>query len=175
MRVKIQRFLTGVAVLCLGVWAGSGVAATAVAPLSGTVHCSGTTPSGELSIGNGTCNEWNYRAMIQGSVTYKYYGGCANSCIGGVSCNGGAGNYYVVTGSNGWDFRQLLFNTSASSGTKTCDRCAMGLVGASGISTIPLTRASSRLYGTRASAWISPSLTCGASVTSGEIVGSPTL
>ncbi|HYO56495.1 peptidase M23 [Archangium sp.] len=175
MKSKIQRAIHGVAVLCMGVWVGGAVAATALAPTSGTVQCVYGSPSAYLDIGNGTCSEWNHRAMLQGSTYYKYYGGCASSCSGGSSCNGGAGNYYVVTGANGWDFRQSLFNANVSSGTKTCDRCALGLIGASGSATGPLARSDNRQYGTRKSAWLSPSLSCGQSLSGGEVVGYPML
>lgn len=173
MTSKLQRALYGVIALCLGVWTEGALAATAHAPTFGTVDCPYATPSGYLDISNMTCSEWNHRGMILGSVHYRYTGGCANSCTGGTSCNGGAGNYYVVTGANGWDFRQLFINASASSYSKTCDRCVLGLVGASGGATRSLARSDNRQYGTRKSAWMSPSLACGQ--TAPTIVGYPTL
>ncbi|HZI02400.1 MAG TPA: peptidase M23 [Archangium sp.] len=173
MRSKM-RALYAVVALCLGVWTEGALAATAGAPTSGTIYCPYASPSGFLDVAT-TCSEWNHLGMIVGNVYYRYYGGCANSCSGGTSCNGGAGNYYVVTGASGWDFRQLFVNSNASSGSKTCDRCALGLIGASGSATRSLGRSENRQYGTRHSSWISPSLTCGQSVAGGQTVGYPTL
>ncbi len=155
-------------------WAGSAGAATAYGSICDTnaqILCLSTTG---LDIGNGTCGSWNYRAMIGGSRYYSYYGGCAGTCSGGTTCNGGAGNYYVTTGANGWDFRMLHVFPNASSGSKTCDRCYVGLVGA-GSSSTPHTRADNRQYGTRSSAWYGGSASCGASGYCGNIVGYPTL
>jgi hypothetical protein len=174
MRSEIQRAIQGVVALCIGVSAGNAVAVTARAPHAGTVLCAYDSPSGYLDVGS-TCSEWNHRGMLVGSWYYRYYGGCANSCLGGNSCNGGAGNYYVVTGSNGWDFRQFFLNTSASTYSKTCDGCSLGLVGASGSATSARSRSDNRQYGTRKSSWMSPTLSCGQSLYGTETVGYPTL
>jgi len=164
--------------------AGSVSAATAVGPICDTAarvgsttyySCSGGTHTA-LDMSNGTCSVWNHRGMLSGSFYYRYYGGCANNCSGGTTCNGGAGNYYVVSGSNGWDFRQLHLNSNASSGTKTCDRCALGLVGSTGNSTGAHVHADNRQYATRKSAWYtSKGTTCGSSAYCGNTVGYPTL
>jgi hypothetical protein len=162
--------------LCAAGWAGTVAAATAVGPICDTaarVNCSPyTTPRTSLDISNGTCSEWNHRGMISGSVYYRYYGGCANTCLGD-QCNGGAGNYYVVTGSNGWDFRMLHISANANSYSKTCDRCALGLVGATGSATSAHSHSDNRQYGTRASSWITAP--CDGSGYCGNIVGYPTL
>ncbi len=165
------------------VWAGVAVAATAKGPICETsawvnsttyYNCNGGAHTA-LDIGNSSCNEWNHRAMLSGSYAYRYYGGCAAACYGST-CNGGAGNYYVVTGANGWDFRQLHFINNASSGTKTCDGCALGLIGGTGSASGPHSHADNRQYGTRASAWYtSKGTTCGTSGYCGNIIGAPTL
>ncbi len=165
------------AALCVTTGAGSALAATAVAPLCDTaarVVCPSGTQNGALEITNDTCNVWNHRAMLSGSYYYRYFGGCGNSCAGG-GCNGGAGNYYTVTGSSGWEFRQLHFNTNASSGSKTCDRCALGLIGATGTATFAHSHSENRQYGTRKTAWIAPSASCGSTVSCSGAVGYPTL
>lgn len=176
MRAGIRRAMYGVLTLCAGAWAGTAVAATAYGPICDTaakVVCPSGSISGTLEISNNTCGTWNHRAMIAGSRYYSYYGGCANSCAGS-SCNGGGGNYYVTTGSSGWEFRQLHFNTSASSGSKTCDMCTLGLVGATGSTTFAHSHSDNRQYGTRKTSWTSAS-SCGSSGYCGNIVGYPTL
>jgi hypothetical protein len=141
--------------------------------------CSGGTHNA-LDISNRTCSVWNHRGMLVGSRYYRYYGGCGSSCGscsgGAACCNGGAGNYYVVSGSNGWDFRQLHFNHNVSSGSKTCDRCALGLIGSTGNSTGAHSHSDNRQYGTRRTAWYtSVGTTCGTNAYCGRRVGVPTL
>ncbi|HEU4413115.1 MAG TPA: hypothetical protein VFS43_48185 [Polyangiaceae bacterium] len=140
--------------------------------------CSGSTHTA-LDMSNQSCSEWNHRGMLLGSVKYTYHGGCANNCANpppNTSCNGGAGNYYTVAGANGWDFRQLHVNSNASSGTKTCDRCALGLVGSTGNSFGAHVHADNRQFGTRKSAWYtSVGTTCGSSAYCERVVGQPTL
>ena len=66
--------------------------------------CNGGTHTA-LDIGNHSCSEWNHRGMILGSVKYNLFGGCAANCANPPSnqnCNGGAGNYFVVNGTSGW-------------------------------------------------------------------------
>ncbi|WP_394843659.1 peptidase M23 [Pendulispora brunnea] len=164
-------------------WAGAVNAETAVGPIcdqgarvgSTTYYSCNGASHNALDMSNGTCSEWNHRGMINVSKYYRYYGGCANTCSGS-SCNGGAGNYYVVSGSNGWEFRQLHVNANGSSGSKTCDRCPLGLVGSTGQSTGAHVHADNRQYGTRKTAWYtSVGTTCGSSAYCGNRVGTPTL
>ena len=163
--------------------ATSAYAATARGPICQTsarvgsttyYSCSGSY-HGALDMSNGTCNEWNHRGMILGSRYYRYYGGCGQSCRA-TSCNGGAGNYVVVSGGSGWQFRQLHIGANASSGSKTCDRCALGLVSSTGQSYGAHVHADNRRYGTRMTAWYtSVGTTCGRSAYCGNRVGTPTL
>jgi hypothetical protein len=167
----------GVTLLCISGWTGSAVAATAYGSICDTnaqVLCPTGTLGSTLEIGNGTCGSWNYRAMLAGSYHYSYFGGCAGAC-NGSTCNGGAGNYYAVTGGSGWDFRLLHVYANASSGSKTCDRCNLGLVGGTGSTTTPHTHADNRQYGTRKSAWFAGGVSCGSSGYCGNIMGYPTL
>nr|WP_156040896.1 peptidase M23 [Chondromyces apiculatus] len=140
--------------------------------------CNGSSHTA-LDISNQSCSEWNARGMILGTVNYKLYSGCANNCANpppNPNCNGGAGNYYVVSGASGWDFRQLHINTNTSSATKSCDRCALGLVGSTGQSYGAHVHADNRQYGTRKSAWYtSVGTTCGSSGYCENRVGTPTL
>jgi hypothetical protein len=159
------------------------IAATARGPICDTgarvgsttyYSCSGSY-HGALDMSNGTCNSWNHRGMLVGSRYYRYYGGCGQSCSA-TSCNGGAGNYVVVSGSNGWQFRQLHIGANGSSGSKTCDRCALGLVSSTGQSYGAHVHADNRRYGTRMTAWYtSVGTTCGRSAYCGNVVGNPTL
>lgn len=164
-------------------------AATANGPICDTAakvgsttyySCSGSSHTA-LDISNGTCGEYNHRGMLVGNYYYNSYAGCANNCANPPSsasqnCNGGAGNYVSVTGGSGWDFRQLHSNTSASTGSKTCDRCALGLVGSTGHSFGAHSHSDNRQYGTRKSAWYANvGTTCGSSGNCTSSVGVPTL
>lgn len=140
--------------------------------------CNGSSHTA-LDVSNQSCSEWNHRGMLVGSVKYTLYGGCANNCANpppNPNCNGGAGNYYVVAGASGWDFRQLHTNSNASTMTQTCDRCALGLVGSTGQSYGAHSHSDNRQYGTRKSAWYtSVGTTCGSSGYCNNVVGKPTL
>ncbi|HEU4538597.1 MAG TPA: hypothetical protein VFS00_30965, partial [Polyangiaceae bacterium] len=140
--------------------------------------CSGSTHTA-LDISNQSCSEWNHRGMILGSVKYTLAGGCAANCANpnpNPNCNGGAGNYFTVAGANGWDFRQLHFNSSSNTFTRTCDRCALGLVGSTGHSFGAHSHADNRQFGTRKSAWyVNAGTTCGSSGFCENNVGQPTL
>ncbi|HYO56020.1 peptidase M23 [Archangium sp.] len=136
--------------------------------------CSGSSHTA-LDMSNGTCGEWAHRSMLGGSHYYQYYGGCANSCSG-TNCSNPNSNYYFVTGANGWDFRQLHIWYNANSYSKTCDRCALGLVGGTNSGIGPQVHADNRQYATRKSAWyVSGGTTCGSSAYCGNIIGYATL
>jgi hypothetical protein len=177
MKTRFQQAIQGLAVLCVTSWAGAAMAATAVSPIcdaAARVVCPSGSLTGALEISNDTCNTWNHRAMLSGVYSYRYFGGCGNSCTGNT-CNGGAGNYYTVTGSSGWDFRQIHFNSNASSGSKACDRCSLGLIGATGSASFAHSHSENRQYGTRKTAWFAASVSCGATVSCTSPVGYPTL
>jgi len=186
MNAKTMMFAVAVSVMF---WAGAASAQsqrTAYGPICDTnarvgsttyYSCSGSSHTA-LDMSNRTCSEWNHRAMLAGSFYYTFYSGCANSCGSCSSgcCNGGAGNYARVTGAAGWDFAQLHFNTSANSYSRTCDRCALGLVGSTGSSTAAHVHAHNRKDGVRQSSWYTKAgTTCGSSAYCENIVGYPTL
>jgi hypothetical protein len=149
---------------------------TAVKVSSTTYYsCSGGSHTA-IDVANGSCGEWLHRGMLGGSFYYVYYGGCANTCFGDGGCNGGLGNYFKVTGSNGWDWRQLHLNANAYSYSKTCDRCPLGLLGGTGNVTRPHVHADNRKDGVRSSAWYTNAgTTCGSSAYCGNIIGYATL
>ena len=180
--MNVKNMMYAAAALVAG-FSGVATSATAVGPICDTAarvgsttyySCSGSSHTA-LDMSNGTCNEWNHRGMLQGDFNFKFFGGCGTSCTGG-GCNGGAGNYYVVSGANGWDFRQLHVNANHNSFTKVCNGCTLGLVGSTGDSTGAHVHADNRQYGTRKSAWyVSAGTTCGSSAYCGNVIGSPTL
>lgn len=99
-----------------------------------------------------------HRGSIQASRYYSYIGGCGRYCGNnlGSTCNGGAGNLITTTGSNGWDWRQMHINYLAgTSRSKTCTRCAFGLIGSTGNSSGGHAHVENRRYGTKSTAWMS--------------------
>jgi len=182
--MNVKNMMYAAAIVVVAGFSSAASAATAYGAICDTAarvgsttyySCSGSSHTA-LDMSNRTCSEWNHRGMIQGSVYYAYYGGCANNCSGGTTCNGGAGNYYKVIGMSGWDFAQLHVNSNVSSGSKTCDRCALGLVGSTGNSSGAHVHADNRQYGTRSSAWYTKAgTTCGSSAYCGNIIGYATL
>lgn len=99
-----------------------------------------------------------HRGSINASRHYKYLGGCGTFCGNhlGNLCNGGAGNIITTTGSSGWDWRQMHINhLSGFSKTKTCNRCAFGLVGSTGNSSGGHAHVENRRFGTKATGWLS--------------------
>jgi len=166
--------------------ATSATAATAMGPVCNpaakvvaTTYYSCTSGThNALDIGNVPCGE-PLVAPIVGNRTYQAYGGCANTCAsGGTTCNGGAGNYYVVYGASGWDFRMMHANNGSSAAvTKTCDRCLLGtVVGATGGTYGPNVHLDNRQYGTRKTAWYtSAGTTCGSSGHCNSVIGYPSL
>jgi hypothetical protein len=185
MNMNMKRTLYAVAVLVMG---GSGpaaaVTATAKGPLCNTnarvisttySTCSGSSHTA-LDISNVACGEPLY-APLSGSYAYRFYGGCPTTCYGHSTCSNGQPNYYVVTGSDGWDFRMLHLTSNADTGSKTCDGCRLGLLGGANPSEQGvLVHLDNRQYGTRKSSWYTlKGVTCGSSAYCGNVIGTPTL
>jgi len=136
-----------------------------------------------LDMSNQTCSEYNHRAMLQGTYDFEYYGGCGSNCANPpsstqLSCNGGAGNYYIVRGGGGWDFRQLHTNANQNSGSKKCTgstagaNCILGLVGSTGESYGAHVHADNRRDKTRMTAWYgNAGITCGSSASCYSYMG----
>jgi hypothetical protein len=126
----------------------------------------------------GACNATNVLSMLNGTYYYQLmHGSCATDCDSvTTSCGGGAGNYVQVTGSNGYDFRQLHLNPNADMTSKTAARGVyMGWLGSTGSSTAPHVHADNRRNGTRLSAWYSGYVTCGSPATASNAIGQVTL
>lgn len=176
----------GAGVLLLGTLVASlpAAAATAMGPvcnasakvLSTTYFSCTSGTHTALDIGGVPCGEPLYAPLV-GTYYYRLTGGCANTCSGGTTCNGGAGNYYVVTGVNGWDFRMLHANNGATAATsKTCNRCSLGtVVGSTGGASTAHVHMDNRQYGTRKTAWYSGTVTCGSPASCTNVIGYPSL
>lgn len=122
----------------------------------------------------GACKATNVRTMLDGSYYYQLQqGSCADDCDSTpTNCGGGAGNYYEVTGSNGYNFRQLHLIRSADMASKTAARGAyLGWWGSTGSSSAPHVHADNRQYTTRLTAWYSAYVTCGSAATSSNAIG----
>lgn len=99
-----------------------------------------------------------HRGSIVGARYYRYLGGCGATCRYNIGnrCNGGAGNMITTTGGSGWDWRQMHINhLSTKSKSKTCKRCAFGLVGSTGNSSAGHAHVENRRYGTKMTGWMS--------------------
>lgn len=147
--------------------------------------CNGSGSSCGYCGCDGNQSAW-HRAMTINLKLYQYNLGfstpCANNCEGTSgkcnkssdnNCHGGAGNYFVVQGTNGWDFRQLHLNHSeVYSYTKyavTGNR--IGHLGSTGHSTAPHVHADNRRNGVRMTDWYAGVVTCGFPATSDDLVG----
>ncbi len=101
---------------------------------------------------DGRQSAW-HRAMILGVQFYQYNLGyypdvCPSTCDGGSpaacnigtdeNCHAGAGNFFAVIGSNGWDFHQIHINHSGtySFSKSVSNGTVLGHLGATGISNI---------------------------------------
>jgi hypothetical protein len=183
--MNVRNMKSAVAVLAMSL-AGVASAITANGPICDTAARVGYPSTGSytcttgihnaVDMNNRTCSEWNSRGMLVGTYHYQYFGGCVSACGGGSTCNSGMGNYHIVTGANGWDFRQLHLNANVNSYSKTCDSCVLGLVGATGPVDQPHVHADNRQYATRKTAWYTEAGTvCGSSAYCGNVIGYPTL
>ncbi|HZI11303.1 MAG TPA: peptidase M23 [Myxococcus sp.] len=122
----------------------------------------------------GACKATNVRAMLNGSYYYQLQNSsCADDCDStATDCGGGAGNYYEVTGSAGYNFRQLHLIRSADMFSKTAARGTyLGWWGSTGSSSAPHVHADNRQYTNRLTAWYTGYVTCGSAATSSNAIG----
>jgi hypothetical protein len=153
--------------LCIAGWAGAAVAVEARSPIWDDTACKVTHTTyyscsgdyhGAVDFSNGTCGVWSMRAMLVGSLYWNVYAGCNTSCAA-------PGTW--VNGSNGYSFYQYNFIANSNSYSRTCDRCALGLVGPKEV------HAQNTQNSTRLTAWYSGYVTCGAKCGSTYLLGYP--
>ncbi len=100
-----------------------------------TTSYSDGSPHKAVDIAPGRCNYWGAETGLVGSVFWT-----VTIRTSGVVCNGnGSGNQNEArtTLPSGWAFRQWHFIKTADSRSRTCDRCQVGNIGATGNSTGP--------------------------------------
>jgi len=154
--------------LCIAGWAGAAGAVdiTAYGPIwddanARVTHttyysCNGSY-HGALDIGNATCGTWNMRGMLAGTRTWNVVTGYSNC----ASTPQTPANYVYTNLGGGHIFYQYHHNHSPTSYTQTCDRCALGLVGATGQAYGAHVHGQHNYNGTAQTAWYSGYVTCG--------------
>ena len=162
-----MRTLFKTVALGLAGWAGAASAVQAVGPIctetARVVHATYSYcdpnwgPHSGLHISNNTCSVWNMRGMLVGSYRWNVVTGRTNC----ASTPQVAANYTYAAGANGYIFYQYHHNHNASSYTQTCDRCPLGLVGATGQAYGAHVHAQHNYNGTIQTAWYSGYVTCG--------------
>jgi hypothetical protein len=122
----------------------------------------------------GACKATNVRTMLNGSYYYQLMNSsCADDCDSVMTdCGGGAGNWFQVSGTAGYVFRQLHLIRSADMVSKTAARGAyLGWWGSTGRSTAAHVHADNRQYSTDLRAWYTGYVTCGSAATSSNAIG----
>jgi hypothetical protein len=161
------------ALLTVG-WAGVAAAVEARGPICDDVNTvvvcdSGGSLSGFLDISNGTCGVWNMHGMLVGSFFWNVSSACGSNCASTQTC----ANYVWANGSNGYRFYQYHHNHSAHSYSRTCDRCALGLVGSTGFSYGAHVHVQHNQYSTKLTGWYSGYVTCGSKAGCSYTIGYP--
>jgi hypothetical protein len=112
------------------------------------------------------CNYWGAGTGVAGTLSWD-----VTLRTTGLICSGnGSGNQNEVKHvfADGYVFRQWHFLKTADSFDKTCDRCLIGNIGATGNATDPHAHLLLDKYGSPVTSWISPDLVEG-QVPSGPI------
>lgn len=164
--MKAKSLYLALAIATAG-WASAASAVQAVGPICDEnakvghttyYYCNSASGyHGSLDISNGTCSVWNMRGMLVGSYYWRVVSSYAN-CVNTPQT---PANYAYVIGSNGYVFYQYHHNHNVSSYTRTCDRCALGLVGATGNAYGAHVHGQHNYNGTIHTAWYSGYVTCG--------------
>jgi hypothetical protein len=163
-------------------WAGAAAAVEARGPIWDDLNARVTHTTyyscnsanafhGSLDIGNGTCSTWNMRGMLVGSFYWNVVSAYSN-CVNSPQT---PANYTYVNGASGYRFFQYHHNHNVSSASKTCDRCALGLVGATGQAYGAHVHAQNNQNSTILTAWYSGYVTCGSKSSGNHIMGYPRL
>jgi hypothetical protein len=168
--------------LCITGWAGAAVAAEARGPIWDDVNAKVTHTTyyscnsanafhGSLDIGNGTCSVWSMRGMLVGSYYWNVVSGQSNCQPYPVT----AANYAYVNGASGYRFFQYHHNHNANSYSRTCDRCPLGLVGATGQAYGAHVHAQHNQNSTILTGWYSGYVTCGSKSSGNHVMGRPAM
>ena len=177
-----MKTLYSAVVLCLVGWAGVAEAVTVEvrSPIWDDTNCRVNHTTyyscsgdyhGALDFSNGTCGTWSQRAMLVGSFYHNVISGNSNCEPTPMT----AANYVYVAGSNGYIFYQYHHNHNASSYSRSCDRCALGLVGATGQAYGAHVHVQYNQNSTKLTAWYQGYVTCGAKCGANIVVGYITL
>ncbi|AKI98615.1 hypothetical protein ATI61_10615 [Archangium gephyra] len=143
-----------------------------VAPHPGTVltttYYSSGTFHGAVDI-SGNCNVDPIDLPLLGTRTWNF----TIRTTGAVCTGSGSGNHNAVstTLSDGRVLRLWHFIKTASSYDKTCDRCQLGVVGATGAVTTAQTHIEVDKNGTNLTSWYSGYTVKGEFLDRGEIIG----
>jgi hypothetical protein len=172
-----MKTLSSVVVLCLVGWSGVAGAVTVevrgpTCNLNATVNNSCTDDThGALDIGNVPCGTTEMRGMLVGSFYWNVVSGQTNCQNYPVT----AANYVFAKGSNGYIFYQYHHNHSVNSYSRTCDRCILGQVGATGQVYGAHVHAQYNQNSTRLTGWYSGYVTCGSRASCYDIMGYVTM
>jgi len=127
---------------------------------TGTLH-------GAVDITAADCTPWSINPGLTGSMFWNVtIRTSVLSCRGTAS---GTHNEVKHVFADGTAFRVWHFNRSASSYDRTCDRCDIGNLGATGNVTAPTTHYQVDKLGTRDTSWYTVEL--GDTVSAGTIIG----
>jgi hypothetical protein len=127
---------------------------------TGTFH-------GAVDIALNDCTPWSINPGLTGSMSWNVtIRTTVRACNGTAS---GTQNEVKHTFADGTTFRVWHFNRSASSYDRTCDRCDIGDLGATGNVTVPTTHYQVDKLGTKNTSWYTVEL--GQSVSTGTIIG----
>lgn len=152
------------------------LAFTVKAPLAGKVgdltYASTGAFHGAVDISGGVCAETGVTTAVVGSLSWNVSTPTlTRECS--PDATSGQSNEAKHTFANGYTLRQWHFNKSANSYDRTCDRCFIGTVGATGTADgKPRAHLQYDLQGTKITSWYSPYVTKGQSVTTSTTIGS---
>lgn len=151
------------------------LASLVLAPTAATAGRVYATDSGtakvftDVTIAVSSCGFWGAETGVEGSLFWNVTVRTTT-----VACNGtatGTQNEAKNTSADGWTFRQWHFIKTSASYDRTCDRCQIGDIGATGGVTGPSVRFMKDKNGTRDTSWYSGYVTNFQQVTRGDTLG----
>lgn len=151
MQLKLKAVMTVLVLVPVAALAHS-VRGTHPGTVTATTYYSSGSFHGAVDIGaGGRCNYWGAETGVVGSVFWN-----VTIRTTGVVCDGnGSGNQNEAkhVWADGWTFRQWHFIKTGDSYDRTCDRCQVGNIGATGNSTGPHSHLQQDKYGTNDTSW----------------------